>query len=85
MRSRTASFKYVLNNLNYILKSKNRGCVLDIYLARRKKYIHIAFDRPLMFLENTEEILELIIQELRKYGDQSTHKIVFPRLIHSVQ
>ena len=57
-----------------------------MYLARRVKHIHIAsFDRPLMSLKNAEEILELIMQEWQKYGDKSTHQIVFPRLIRSIQ
>ena len=48
--------KYFVNNSNYIFKSKNRRCVLHVYLARQKKNIHIAFDRSLMSLENTEAI-----------------------------
>ena len=27
------------------LKNKNRGCVFDVYVSRRKKQMNIAFDR----------------------------------------
>ena len=76
--------KYFVNNSNYIFKSKNRRCVLHVYLARQKKNIHIAFDRSLMSLKNTEAILALIMQQRQKCGDQSTQEIVFPRLIHKI-
>ena len=79
--------KYFVNNRNWILKKKSRDCVLDVSVARRiiVRYIHIALDRSLTSLENTEEILALIMHEWRKYADQPTHEIVSPRLIHSIQ
>ena len=30
------TIKYFINNLDYTLKIKNRGFVLDVYLARQK-------------------------------------------------
>ena len=73
------TIKYLMNNLNSILKITGSECVLDVYILRRKKHIQIAFDRPLMSLENTEEILVLT-----KYGDQFIYGIIFPRLIHGI-
>ena len=58
-----------INNLDFILKNKNKGCVLDVYILQKKNHIYIAFNRALTFLENTGEIL--------KYADQSAHKINF--------
>ena len=42
--------KYFVNNLTNLLKSENRGCVLDVNIARRIKHIHMAFDKPLCVL-----------------------------------
>ena len=56
-----------------------------MYLARRKKHIHIAFDRKLISSENTEESLKPITHEWQKYEDKSTHEVVFPRFIHSIR
>ena len=58
--------------------------MLDVYIAWRKKYIHIAFSRPLVFLENIEESLALVMQEWRNHVDQPTRKIIFLRFIHSI-
>ena len=76
--------KHYVNNLNWIFTNMSRVCILDNYVARRNKHIHIALSRPLMSLENTEEIFALIMYEWRKYADQSTHEIFFPHLIHSI-
>ena len=51
------------NNLNHIFKNKNRDCVLDVYLARQRRHIHITFDRLLMSLENSDDILDLLLSE----------------------
>lgn len=56
-----------------------------MYLARRKKHIHIAFDRMLIPPENTEESLKPIAQEWQKCEDKSTQEVVFPRFIHSIR
>ena len=66
-----------ISNLDFILKNKNKGCVLDVYILQKKNHIYIAFNRALTFLENTGEILALIMEEIRKYADQSAHKINF--------
>lgn len=39
--------------------------------------MYVAFNRALTFLENTGEILALIMEESRKYADQSAHEINF--------
>ena len=56
------TIKYFVNDLNHIL----RNCVLDMYVARLKKHIYITFDRALMSLGNTVEIVQIIRSE--KYG-----------------
>ena len=53
-----------------------------MYSVRLKKHVYIAFDRPLMSLGNTVEILQL---EWQKCRDWSTHEAVkFPHLIHGI-
>ena len=67
------TIKYFVNDLNHIL----RNCVLDMYVARLKKHIYITFDRALMSLGNTVEIVQIIRSE--KYGDWSIlQRVNFP-------
>ena len=68
---------YFMNNLDFIFKNKNKGCVLGVYILQRKNYIYIGFNRTHMFLENTGEIIVLIMEEWRKYADHSAHEIIF--------
>ena len=78
------TIKYLVNNLNHILENKNRGHVLDVYVSQRIKDVHIAFDRPLMLLDNVDEILRLILSKWGKFGNNSAYHVVFPRLIYNI-
>ena len=57
------AIRYFVNNFNFALGNKNRRYVLDVYVSRRKEHIHIAFDRPLMSIENSNEIISQILNE----------------------
>ena len=73
--------KYFVNNLNWIFKNQTRACVLHVSVARRENHIHVA---DVTSLENSEEILAVIMHEWRKYTDHFTHEVVSSRLIHGL-
>ena len=56
------TLKVFVIKLNFSLKKKIKNN-LDAYISRRKKYIHIAFDRPLLSIKNRAKILDLILRK----------------------
>ena len=61
------------NNLKLILKKKSRNSILDVYVFRRQKHVHIAFGRLLLAIKNSQEILELILDEWDRYSNHATY------------
>ena len=50
----------------------------------KKKHIHVAFDRPLMSIENSNEVLSQILNEWENYDNHSDYQLLFPNLIHNI-
>ena len=70
------SVKYFAQNWNQKLRTKFNACNLDVYISKRRKYVHIGFDEALLLTDRHTDIISEIIEQWGPYGKNSLFRFV---------